>query len=30
MQSFINDLFHAVIFAVIISSPMVAYFIIYM
>jgi hypothetical protein len=30
MKSFINDLFHAVIFAVIISSPMVAYFLIYM
>jgi len=30
MQSFIKDLIHAIIFALIISSPMVAYFLIYM
>lgn len=30
MKSFINDLINAIIFAVIISSPIVAYFIIYM
>jgi hypothetical protein len=30
MKSFIIDLIQATIFAVIISSPMVAYFIIYM
>jgi hypothetical protein len=30
MKSFINDFIHAAIFAVIISSPMVAYFLIYM
>jgi len=30
MNNFITDLIHATIFAVIISSPMVAYFLIYM
>lgn len=30
MKLFIRDLIHATIFAVIISSPMIAYFIIYM
>jgi hypothetical protein len=30
MKSFINDLIHATIFAIIISSPMIAYFLIYM
>ena len=30
MKAFFTDLIHATIFAVIISAPMVAYFIIYM
>ena len=29
MREFMIDLFHATIFAIVISSPMVAYFIIY-